>query len=117
MLRYAWLLFLWITSAYAAEFRYQGIKPDVIIDVRTPAEYGGGHIEGAINIPVERISQDIGKIRGVGPDSRILLYCRSGRRSAMAAEALHQQGYRRILDGGAIEATARALTQCASSAC
>ena len=113
-----WLfLLLMTTAAFAVDVRYNGIRPDFIIDVRTPAEFSAGHIEGAINIPVDRIGLDANAIKGLKQDSRILLYCRSGRRSAVAAGVLQQQGYRRVLDGGGIEMLARSLKNCTSGSC
>ena len=113
-----WLfLLLMTTAAFAADVRYNGIKPDFIIDVRTPDEFSAGHIEGAINIPVDRIGLDVRTIMGLKQDSRILLYCRSGRRSAVAAGVLQQQGYKHVLDGGGIEMLARSLKHCKSGSC
>lgn len=110
-------LFLATTTGFAAEVIYKGAKPDVIIDVRTPEEYAGGHIDGAINLPVERIGKDFGSIKGLTPQSTILLYCRSGRRSAVAAEILGQKGYTRVLDGGGIDTLAGALKKCPGGVC
>ena len=112
----AWLIFVSMTS-FAADFSYNGSKPDFVIDVRTPAEYAAGHIDGALNIPVERIAQDWGAVKGLKPESTVLLYCRSGRRSAIAADALRKQGFQRVLDGGAIETLSRSLKPCAAGAC
>ena len=114
------MVFLFVLLAcrsFAADVSYNGVRPDFIIDVRTAAEYAAGHIEGAINVPVERIGQDLRAVKGVKPSSTILLYCRSGRRSAAAAEVIRQQGYQRVLDGGGIETLARSLKQCQSNQC
>lgn len=112
------LLFLCLASfVHAADIRYQGVRPDFIIDVRTPAEFASGHIEGAINIPVERIAEDLRTMKQIRPGSTLLLYCRSGRRSAIAAELIRQQGYSRVLDGGGIERLAGELKSCAKGAC
>ena len=111
------LLMLLSIAAYAADYQYRGVKPDFIIDVRTPAEYASGHIDGAINIPVERIGTDISSIKALGQGSTILLYCRSGRRSAAAAEVLNKQGYRRVIDAGGYEAVSQSLKPCTSATC
>lgn len=117
----AFLRFLWLAvisfSALAADVGYNGVKLDFIIDVRTAAEFSAGHIEGAINIPVDQIGQQASSIKGLKPGSTILVYCRSGRRSAAAAQILQQQGYKRVLDGGGVETLAKALKQCASKTC
>jgi phage shock protein E len=72
-----------------------------VIDVRTPAEYAAGHIDGAINIDVEgpTFSSDIEKLDKNGAYA---LYCHSGRRSAIAADQMSQAGFTKItnLKGG-----------------
>ena len=71
----------------------------IVIDVRTLDEFNTGHIEGAINIPVDTISSI-----NYDSDTVIIVYCASGMRSATAAKALISLGYTNIynLDGGLI---------------
>lgn len=71
----------------------------VLVDVRTPAEFADGHIPTAINIPHNEI---ILRPPTLDKDETIVLYCRSGNRSAQAARALKQAGYRRVIDFGGI---------------
>ena len=73
----------------------------LIIDVRTTEEYRAGHVQDAVNIPYDEIT---GRIAALAPDrdSRIVLYCRSGRRSGIAEQALRQMGYRQIENKGAL---------------
>lgn len=73
----------------------------VILDVRTEEEYAEGHIPGAILIPDYEIAQ---KAESILPDKdqKILVYCRSGRRSKNAAEALLALGYTNIWEFGGI---------------
>ncbi len=105
--------FLTLLSCQAGEIILNGSKMQVtIIDVRTPQEFAAGHITGALNIPVERIESAIGEVKGLGKESPILLYCRSGRRSAMARVLLERQGYRNVLDGGGIESLDRSIKIC-----
>ncbi|NSL56030.1 rhodanese-like domain-containing protein [Uliginosibacterium aquaticum] len=78
----------------------------VLIDVRTPEEYAAGHLEGALNIDHQLIGQRIG-MAGVSKDDEVQLYCRSGRRSALAVQTLGSLGYRKLIDLGSME-TARA---------
>ncbi len=61
-----------------------------IIDVRTPAEFARGHARGAINIPLQALSQNIGKIKKM--KAPIIAYCRSGNRSGTAAQILRSKG-------------------------
>jgi len=80
----------------------------VLIDTRTEAEWNAGHLEGAVLIPYDRIEQGI---TAVAPDkkSKILLYCRSGRRSGIAAETLKNVGYQDLTNLGSMESAAREL--------
>jgi len=76
----------------------------IIIDVRTAAEYAVGHIEGAVNIPLDEIGARIRMLPDVDEDSPILLYCRVGARSAVAQAILEEQGYTRVPNGGSLSA-------------
>jgi rhodanese-related sulfurtransferase len=73
----------------------------VILDVREQDEFDAGHIPGAILIPLGEIPM---KAEQVLPDKQqlILVYCRSGRRSKMAAENMVKQGYTNIQEFGGI---------------
>jgi rhodanese-related sulfurtransferase len=73
----------------------------VLLDIRTEAEYEAGHIQGAQWFPrgkLEYYIQDLIE----DPDSRIVLYCRTGGRSALATLTLQDMGYTNVvdLDGG-----------------
>lgn len=72
-----------------------------LIDVRSAGEYAGGHIEGAVNLPLDRLAQDIAH---AVPDRAVplLLYCQSGMRSGMACQLLRQLGYTQIRNGGGV---------------
>ena len=73
----------------------------VIVDVRTPEEYDGGHIPNAILVPNESIGDDMPEAL---PDKEatLLIYCRSGRRSKEASEKLLKLGYKSIYEFGGI---------------
>ena len=105
------------SSALAVDFSYNGVKPDFVIDVRTVGEFQAGHIVGALNIPLDQIEQGISEVKGIRPDSKILLYCRSGRRSALAASILGGRGFKQVVDGGGIEPLARSLKHCTPGVC
>ena len=73
----------------------------IILDVRTQEEYDQGHIPGAIVISHEKISEKDEEVL-TDKDQLILVYCRSGRRSKLAAEALVELGYTNIKEFGGI---------------
>lgn len=73
----------------------------VILDTRTREEYDQGHIPGAIVIPHEKIAEKAEEVL-TDKDQLILVYCRSGRRSKIAAEALAELGYTNIREFGGI---------------
>jgi rhodanese-related sulfurtransferase len=76
----------------------------LLVDVRTMEEYKGGHIPGADLFPYDEIDARkaaFAKLAG-NADRKIVVYCRSGRRSAIAAETLVRQGYTDVSDFGAI---------------
>jgi len=73
----------------------------IILDVRTQEEYDEGHIPGAIAISHEEIKEKAEEML-TDKDQLILVYCRSGRRSKIAAEALVELGYTNIKEFGGI---------------
>lgn len=73
----------------------------IILDVRTQEEYDQGHIPGAMLIPHTDIETNAETML-TDKDQMILVYCRSGRRSKMAAEALVALGYTNIREFGGI---------------
>ena len=69
-------------------------KPNlVILDVRTVSEYVEGHIEGAINIPVQELED---KIDEISKNDEFLVYCRTGNRSSQAVSILESSGFTKI---------------------
>lgn len=73
----------------------------VIVDVRTPGEFDAGHVEGAINLPLDKIETDASKVLA-DKDATILLYCRSGSRSRAAGMMMVSMGYTGIYDFGGV---------------
>jgi len=72
----------------------------ILVDVRSPDEFAQGHIDGAVNVPLESIaSHDFG-----GKDKPLVLYCRAGHRSKTAAETLQSNGYTQVHLLGAMSA-------------
>lgn len=91
--------------------QYQKISPEkaqemmkeesFLLDVRTQEEYDAGHIEGAVLIPVNDILADQFE-KLPNKDQVILVYCRSGNRSEVAARHLVESGYTQVYDFGGI---------------
>lgn len=83
------------------QFALEIAKPDVqIVDVRTAVEYADGHIPGAVNIDVNSPEFD-SAITALNKEHTVALYCRSGRRSKIAADKVASAGYKVVeLDGG-----------------
>ena len=76
----------------------------IVLDVRMQQEYDAGHIANAVLLPLPLIEAGDAAVAKALPDkdAEILVYCRSGRRSAIAANALINMGYTNVLDFGGI---------------
>jgi rhodanese-related sulfurtransferase len=70
-----------------------GDEAPFVLDVRTPEEYVAGHVPGAVNIPYDQVGA---RLAEVPKDRTVVLYCRSGKRAGMAAQALAQNGYTKL---------------------
>ena len=92
-----------------AEFVRQRQAGAPVLDVRTPGEFAGGHLAGAVNVDVfdpaflERV-----RALDLPAEGPVYLYCRSGARSGQAAEALRRLGHAGALNVGGFEALAGA---------
>ena len=75
------------------------ISAPVIIDVRTPQEFATGSIEGAVNLPLKGLPDSLLN-EGIALDEEVVVYCRSGRRSAQAKTLLKAAGFELVFDGG-----------------
>ncbi|MEY3236287.1 MAG: hypothetical protein RI883_388 [Bacteroidota bacterium] len=62
----------------------------MIVDVRTPAEYQGGHIKGSVNIPLQVLDKNIAKLK---KDKPVITCCASGMRSGSAKSMLKAKGF------------------------
>lgn len=72
----------------------------LLLDVRTPEEFAAGHLAGAVNIPLQTLDRRLAEL---GPKDRpIVVYCRSGHRSAHAREILRRAGFTAVHDLGAM---------------
>ena len=70
-----------------------------LIDVRDEAEYGQGHIEGALNISLNEIQSRSQQLLNIPKDAGIILYCASGNRAGMAQTSLKSMGYTNVVNG------------------
>jgi len=71
----------------------------LILDVRTKEEFDAGHIDGAINIPVQVIKNHLEEIKGYNKNM-VIAYCRSGRRSGNATNILNKANIKTVNGGG-----------------
>lgn len=70
---------------------------DLILDVRTPAEFASGALPNAVNISVDSLASQIDKVARY-KDKTVLVYCRSGNRSVTASKYLASQGFEHVLN-------------------
>lgn len=71
----------------------------VVIDVREPFEFEIGHVAGAINIPPSQIMQGEETFKGIPKDAEIIVYCRTGSRSAVAMNIMQRMGFKNVVNG------------------
>jgi len=88
-------------SASSGGFRRTASGSSSGCGLRTPQEFAAGHLAGARNIDVEA-ADFASKISSLDEGAPYLVYCHSGRRSAMAAAQMAAAGFRDIVDGGAM---------------
>lgn len=67
------------------------------VDVRTPSEFSAGSVKGAVNIPLDKVSSQLSKLKD---KKSIVVFCRSGSRSGQAKSILEQNGFSNVIDGG-----------------
>lgn len=90
-----------VITGEEAKARLEANPDAILLDVRTQEEYDEGHIPGAVCFPNEDILPELPL--PFEKDAEILVYCRSGRRSAQAAEKLTDMGYSNVSDFGGIQ--------------
>jgi phage shock protein E len=73
-------------------------KGAIIVDVRTPGEFSSGHIRGSINIPLNKLNDQLNKLKS--KSTPIITCCASGARSASALGFLRSKGYSQVYNGG-----------------
>ncbi len=106
-----------ILFALAALWRARGgVDPDearalvaqgaLLLDVRSPQEFAQGHIDGARNIPHDALSAQVASL-GDPATTPVVVYCRSGARSARAASTLRAAGFAKVINLGPMSAWTR----------
>ncbi len=79
-----------------------------VIDVRTPAEYAGGHLEGALNIDVQGMNF-AAEVEALDKTADYVIYCRSGNRSGQAISQMQSLGFTgTLINGGGVDAASQA---------
>lgn len=71
----------------------------MIIDVREPYEFDASHVEGAINLPPQKLMGNLDELKDTPKDTEIILYCRSGARSNVAMHILSSHGFTNLING------------------
>ena len=89
-----------VLSACGAQEQMEIRADTIVIDVRTPEEYGSGHLDGAVNIDVNS-GVFAEQIATLDPTGDYVVYCRSGNRSAAAIKVMKELGFTNLIDGGA----------------
>lgn len=82
------------------DLKEQVLNGGIIIDVRTPAEFKGGHVKNSKNIPLSDLPSRLPKVNKETP---IITCCASGMRSASAKSMLKQAGFSNVYNGGGWE--------------
>ncbi|TAF56557.1 MAG: rhodanese-like domain-containing protein [Sphingobacteriia bacterium] len=78
----------------------------LLVDVRTPGEFQSGHVKGSINIPLDQLGSQLGKLKN---SKNIVVFCQSGTRSRMAKMLLQQKGFNNVVNGGTWKAIYRLM--------
>ena len=88
-----------LTSFELEELINNSSEEYILIDVRTAEEYADGYIPTALNIPYDVIGDNLPTDN---KDAKIIVYCRSGRRSGIAKETLDSLGYSNVINFGGV---------------
>ncbi len=86
------------SSAAAAPAKDKIKGGALVVDVRTAGEFKGGHVDGALNIPVQELESRLGELKD--KQRAIVVYCASGMRSARAAAILKKAGFADVTNAG-----------------
>ncbi|MCS6818911.1 MAG: rhodanese-like domain-containing protein [Chitinophagales bacterium] len=95
-----------LSSCHAQSLNKEQLKNSFLVDVRTPEEFSEGSAPGAVNIPLHEIPNRLNEFKG---KKHIVVFCRSGNRSAQAQRILKENGFNNVINGGSWQAVANIL--------
>ncbi|GAB5465736.1 MAG: rhodanese-like domain-containing protein [Candidatus Kapaibacteriales bacterium] len=79
-----------------------------LVDVRTPDEFSGGSVKGAVNIPLNVLPNQLAKFEN---KQNIIVFCQSGGRSGQAKNILEKNGFDNITNGGGWKSVSRYVSE------
>jgi phage shock protein E len=94
-----------LTGTPAVDYADLKLRGAQIVDVRSPEEFRGGHVDGALNIPLPTLPDNLKKLR---IDRPVITCCASGMRSASGKSLLERHGFE-VVNGGPWASLAREL--------
>jgi len=88
-----------VLSSFLARRRIPALLQEgaQMVDVRSLAEFAGGHASGSVNIPLSELDQ---RMKEIDPGRWVIVCCASGTRSALARRKLRGRGFERVLNAG-----------------
>ena len=93
---------------YFSSFPTDYNKDAIFVDVRSPDEFAGGSVPGAINIPLDAIESNLSQFEN---QEQIVVFCRSGNRSGQAKSILEKKGFENVVNGGPWHTVAKNLSE------
>jgi rhodanese-related sulfurtransferase len=98
-----------IETIAASDIEAERARNSLLLDVRSPAEFRGGHVRGAVNLPLELVTvAKVSALRGVDTTRHVVLLCAAGKRATIAAERLSGKGLQLLVVTGGTAACATA---------
>ena len=98
-----------IETIAASDIEAERARNSLLLDVRSPAEFRGGHVRGAVNLPLELVTvAKVSTLRGGNPDRHVVLLCAAGKRATAAADRLSGKGLQILVVTGGTAACATA---------
>ncbi len=100
----------WLSDIFGGGGIKQALREGaVVIDLRTAYEYDQGHVPRSLNIPIDRIKANIGRIREL--NKPVILCCATGSHCWEAADILRDAGIRRVINGGDWKSVLRKISK------